>query len=67
VTADQEDNMQDDRTTDEQTEPNAAGEVVRWRRFGIGARATILIGLTMGAIAVATVMPWHASETVSHN
>jgi predicted phage tail protein len=37
----------------EETEPSAAGEIIRPTRFGIGARATILMGLTMGALAVA--------------
>jgi hypothetical protein len=41
--------------TEEHAEPGAAGEIVRPARFGIGARATILLGLTMTAVAASTV------------
>jgi hypothetical protein len=45
--------------TDDTTEPGAAGDVVRPTRFGVGTRSTILLGLTMGAVAAATVvLPW---------
>ncbi len=49
----------------EQNEPGAAGEVVKRARFGIGARATILMGLTMGAIATAGPLTPVFSHTVS--
>jgi hypothetical protein len=47
-------------------EPGAAGEVVRRTRFGIGARATILMGLTMGAVATAGPLTPVFSHTVSY-
>ena len=50
----------------EQTEPGAAGEVVRRSRFGIGARATILMGLAMGAVATAGPLTPVFSHTVSY-
>ncbi|HEY3610731.1 MAG TPA: hypothetical protein VGL06_24750 [Pseudonocardiaceae bacterium] len=49
----------------EQNEPGAAGEVVKRTRFGIGARATILMGLTMGAVAAAAPLSPVFSHTVS--
>ncbi len=51
--------MQDDHNTPapaEQAEPAAAGEVIKRNRFGIGSKATILMGLTMGAVSVITVV-----------
>ena len=45
--------------------PGAAGEVVKRTRFGIGARATILMGLTMGAVAAAAPIGGLLSHTVS--
>jgi hypothetical protein len=47
----------------EQAEPSAVGKVVRWARFGAGARATIMLGLTVGAVVA--VIPAHTSVTVS--
>jgi len=41
---------------DEQAEPDPAGEIRRPAKFGIGARATILMGLTMGAVAMASIV-----------
>ncbi|HEX4703882.1 MAG TPA: hypothetical protein VH352_17265 [Pseudonocardiaceae bacterium] len=49
------DNAQELAPTEEPTEPRAAGEIVRPARFGVGARATILLGLTMGTAAVVVV------------
>ena len=49
----------------EQNEPGAAGKVVRRSRFGIGARATILMGLTMGVVAAAGPLTPVFSHTVS--
>jgi hypothetical protein len=40
----------------EQNEPGAAGEVIRRARFGIGSRATIMMGLTMGAVSAMAVV-----------
>ncbi len=40
----------------ERTEPGAAGEVIKRSRFGIGSKATILMGLTIGAVSVMTVV-----------
>ncbi len=37
-------------------EPAAAGEVIKRNRFGIGSKATILMGLTMGAVSVMTIV-----------
>jgi predicted phage tail protein len=51
---------------DEETEPCAAGEIIRPAKFGIGARATILMGLTMGAmVAVAQVITAADSRVTS--
>jgi hypothetical protein len=45
---------------------NAAGEVGRRGRLDIGSRATILMGLTMGAMAAAAAfLPGYGSFTVS--
>jgi hypothetical protein len=49
----------------EHSEPAAAGEVVKRARFGIGARATILMGLTMGAVVAAGPLSPVFSHTVS--
>jgi hypothetical protein len=43
-------------------EPGAAGEVTKRNRFGIGSKATILMGLTIGAVSVMTVMSGSVSE-----
>jgi hypothetical protein len=54
-----EDDMRDDHDTAapaEQAQPGAAGEVIKRNRFGIGSKATILMGLTMGAVSVITVV-----------
>jgi hypothetical protein len=51
--------MQDDLNPDipaEQAEPGPAGEVIKRNRFGIGSKATILMGLTMGAVSVITIV-----------
>jgi hypothetical protein len=45
-----------DEVPGEQVEPGAAGEVIKRTRFGIGSRATILMGLTVGAVSVMTVV-----------
>ncbi|HEX4725334.1 MAG TPA: hypothetical protein VH333_22675 [Pseudonocardiaceae bacterium] len=54
-----------DRALDDDTEAGAAGEVGRRRRFNVGSRATILMGLTMGVMAAAAFMPGHESFTIS--
>ncbi len=51
----------------EQAEPDPAGEIRRPAKFGIGARATILMGLTMGVVAVASAIPTMTSTVVSKN
>jgi hypothetical protein len=56
-----EDDVQDNHnpaTADEAPpgEPGAAGEVIKRNRFGIGSKATILMGLTMGAVSVITIV-----------
>jgi len=51
--------MQDDHNTAapaEQAEPAPAGDVIKRNRFGIGSKATILMGLTMGAVSVMTIV-----------
>jgi len=48
--------MQDDHIPAAPAEPGAAGEVIKRNRFGIGSKATILMGLTMGAVSVMTVV-----------
>jgi hypothetical protein len=54
--------MRDEPAEVAPAEPNAAGEVVPPRRFGVGARATILLGLAMGAM---TTVITAISDTVS--
>jgi hypothetical protein len=50
--------------TSDEAETAASGEVVRRPRFAAGARATILMGLTMGAVT-AVVVSAAMSHTVS--
>lgn len=49
----------------EPAESSAVGKVVRWARFGVGSRATIMLGMTMGVLAVTAAIPGYGSETVS--
>jgi hypothetical protein len=37
-------------------EPGAAGEIVKRSRFGIGSRAAIMMGLTIGAVSAMSVV-----------
>jgi len=60
--------MQDDHDTAapaEQTEPGAAGEVIKRSRFGIGSKAIILMGLTVAAVSVLTAVPVPAAMSSS--
>jgi hypothetical protein len=61
--------MQDDHKTCEPAEPDEgespAGEPIRRQRLTIGARATLLLGLSMGAIAAVSVVSPVFSRTVS--
>jgi hypothetical protein len=62
--------MQDNYEADEpsapdETETAASGEVLTRPRFAAGARATILLGLTIGAVTVAAAIPAYGSFTVS--
>ena len=43
----------------------AAGKPVRRQRLTVGARATLLMGMSMGVIAAVTVLPGAASRSVS--
>jgi len=43
----------------------AAGQPVRRQRLTVGARATLLMGMSMGVIAAVSVLPGFASRTVS--
>jgi hypothetical protein len=49
----------------EPIEPGAAGEVIKRARFGIGARATILMGLTIGVVSAMTAGTAVLSHSVS--
>lgn len=55
----------DDLTPMPPDEPGAAGEVFRRLRFGVGSRTTIMLGLTIGVVAVAAALPAYESWTVS--
>jgi hypothetical protein len=59
--------MQDDHNpAAEQAEPGPAGEVIKRNRFGIGSKAVILMGLTVGVVSVLTAVPVPAmSSSVS--
>ena len=46
-------------------EPGAAGEVIKRARFGIGARATILMGMAVGAVVAMAPLTDVLSHTVS--
>jgi hypothetical protein len=49
----------------EPIEPGAAGEVIKRARFGIGARATILMGMAVGAVVAIAPLTDVLSHTVS--
>lgn len=65
--------MQDIHDIGEPREPDsadgrAAGEPIQRRRLTIGARATLLMGMSIGAfVAITAVLPAAPSETVSRN
>lgn len=47
-------------------EPDVVGKAAPWARFGTGARATIMLGLTVGVVTVAAAaIPFAASRSVS--
>ena len=50
---------------DDHAEPDPVGEIRRPATFGIGARATILMGLTMSAMATASMVLPAASSVTS--
>jgi len=52
-------------TTPTSDEPDVIGKAAPWTRFGTGARATIMLGLTIGAVTIAAALPGSESFPVS--
>ena len=58
-------NSADHDPTRASEEPDVIGKAAPWTRFGTGARATIMLGLTVGAVTMAAAVPFVISHSTS--